>query len=83
MNKNVTLGISQQILSTRTTDDSMVIPLAASTHVQSNALPLSTSELTVVKIKERQKKLTARAAGIPSLATSYTKSAVMNGFWDH
>jgi len=43
-----TLGIAQQKPNTWTTVDSVVLPLAACTHFQSTALPLSTSELTVV-----------------------------------
>jgi len=59
-------GFKGLIPGQQTTDDSVMLPLAACTHAQSNALPLSTSELTVVKITEWQKKLAARAAGVPS-----------------
>ena len=59
----------------RWTHDSVVLTLAACTHVQSTALPLSTSELTVVKITDQQEKLVVPTAGVPFLAIPYTKSA--------
>jgi hypothetical protein len=61
LQRNVTLGISTK-MNTWTTYDSMVPHLAACTHVQSTALPLSTAEFTLVKVTERQKKLATRAA---------------------
>jgi hypothetical protein len=60
-----------------------VLRLAACTHVHSTALSVSMSELTAVKIRERQKKLAFPTAGVPLLAIPYTKSVVMNGFGDH